>query len=91
MSSGSGSSGSGSGIGSAAVSRMHRATGATLSMTWPVMSLSPVCIAFFRRISTGDSPHASASLSICDSWAKHACTTPKPRIAPHGGLFERTA
>ena len=70
--SGSGFSGKGSGIGSAAVSRMQRATGATLSTTWPVMSLSPVCMAFFNRTSTGESPQASASLSIWDSCAKQA-------------------
>ena len=29
----------------------------------------------------------AASLSICASAAKHVCTAPKPRIAPHGGLF----
>ena len=70
---------------------MQRATGATLSTTWPVISRSPVSIALRSRISTGSSPHASASLSICDSWAKHACTTPKPRIAPHGRWLVRTA
>ena len=32
-------------------------------------------------------PSASASLSICASCAKHDCTEPKPRMAPHGGLF----
>ena len=30
-------------------------------------------------------------MSIWRSWAKHACTTPKPRMAPHGGLLVRTA
>ena len=39
------------------------------------------------RSSTGSRPSAAASLSICDSYAKHACTAPKPRIAPHGGLL----
>ena len=80
-----------SGIGSAAVSRMQRATGATLSTTWPVISRSPVPIALRSRISTGSRPHAAASLSIWLSWAKHACTTPKPRIAPHGRWLVRTA
>ena len=42
-------------------------------------------------LATGDRFTAAASLSICDSWAKHAWTTPKPRMAPHGGLFVRTA
>ena len=35
-------------------------------------------------------PSSAASLSICASAAKHACTAPKPRIAPQGGLFEYT-
>ncbi len=79
----------GSGSARAAVSRMQRATGATLSTTCPVMSRSPVVIALRRRISTGSSPHASASRSIWPSWAKHACTTPNPRIAPHGRWLVR--
>jgi hypothetical protein len=29
----------------------------------------------------------AASLSICASAAKQVWTAPKPRIAPHGGLF----
>ena len=37
------------------------------------------------------SPQAAASLSIWLSWAKHACTTPKPRMAPLGRLLVRTA
>ena len=65
--------------------------GATLSTTCPVISRSPVTIALRSRISTGSSPHASASRSIWPSWAKHACTTPKPRIAPHGRWLVRTA
>ncbi len=48
-------------------------------------------MALRRRTSTGSSPHASASLSICPSWAKQACTTPNPRIAPHGRWLVRTA
>ena len=52
---------------------------------------SPVSIALRSRISTGSSPHAAASLSIWLSWAKHAWTTPKPRIAPHGRWLVRTA
>ena len=80
-----------SGIGSAAVSRMQRATGATLSTTCPVISSSPVTMALRSRISIGSRPHAAASLSIWPSWAKHACTTPNPRIAPHGRWLVRTA
>ena len=34
---------------------------------------------------------AAASLSIWASWAKQTWTAPKPRIAPQGGLFVRTA
>ena len=70
---------------------MQRSTGATLSTDWPVINGSPVRMALRSRTSTGLSPAAAASLSIWPSWAKHACTTPKPRIAPHGGLFVRTA
>ena len=80
-----------SGSGIAAVSRMQRSTGATFSTVWPVISLSPVRITLRRRISTGSSPQAAANLSIWPSWAKQACTTPKPRMAPHGGLLVRTA
>ena len=32
-------------------------------------------------------PSAAASRSICDSYAKHVCTAPNPRIAPQGGLL----
>ena len=35
-------------------------------------------------------PSRSATLSIIDSYAKHACTAPNPRIAPHGGLLVNT-
>jgi hypothetical protein len=70
---------------------MQRSTGATFITRWPVISASPVRIALRSRISTGSSPQAAASWSICDSWAKHACTTPKPRIAPHGRWLVRTA
>lgn len=37
--------------------------------------------------STGSMPSSAASLSICASYAKHAWTAPKPRMAPHGGLL----
>jgi hypothetical protein len=79
------------GIGSAAVSRRHRSTGATLSSTCPVGITSPVRMALRNRTSIGSRPRAAASLSIWLSWAKQACTTPKPRMAPHGGLLVRTA
>ena len=46
----------------------------------------PVVIALRSRSATGSISSAAASLSICASCAKHVCTAPKPRIAPHGGL-----
>ena len=79
------------GSGSAAHARITSATGSAPSIRWPVSSSSPGASALRRRSSTGSMPHAAASRSICASWAKHDCTTPKPRIAPHGGLFVRTA
>ena len=85
------STGNAGGKGSASVSRMHRSTGATLSRICPVIRVSPVRIAFSSRTATGDMPAASAILSIWPSCAKHACTTPKPRMAPQGGLFVRDA
>src|SRR5437763_1228713 len=51
---------------------------------------SSVPSAVRRRSSTGSSAMARASLSICASAAKHVWTAPKPRIAPHGGLFVKT-
>ena len=71
--------------------RISSATGAVPVITWPVISRSPVVIALRSRSSTGSMPSAAASLSICASCAKHTCTAPKPRIAPHGGLLVRTA
>ena len=62
------------------------ATGAGQRTVAPVGSVEPVCIALRSRSSTGSISSAAASLSICASCAKHACTEPKPRIAPHGGL-----
>ena len=64
-----------------------RRPAASPSIIWPVGSVSPGASAFSSRSSTGSSPSAAASLSICASAAKHVCTAPKPRIAPHGGLF----
>ena len=46
--------------------------------------------AFRSRSSTGSIESAAASLSICPSCAKHTCTAPNPRIAPHGGLLVKT-
>src|SRR5258706_10597527 len=51
------------------------------------MIRSPSRNAFLSRSATGSTPSAAASLSICDSYAKHDWTAPKPRIAPVGGLF----
>src|SRR5205823_2980787 len=79
------------GNGSAAHARITSATGKTPSIRWPVISSSPGPSALRSRSSTGSISHAAASLSICDSCAKHDCTTPNPRIAPHGGLLVRTA
>src|SRR5438132_1120909 len=83
----SGSRGSSSGRGgsSAAARRITSATGSEPSIRWPVGSTSPGASAFRSRSSTGSIPSATASLSICASPAKHVCTAPKPRIAPHGG------
>ena len=53
--------------------------------------MSPGSSAFRSRSSTGSIPSSAASRSICASAAKHVCTAPKPRIAPHGGLFVYTA
>src|SRR6267143_5725349 len=51
------------------------------------MIASPFRSAFFSRSSTGSMSSAAASLSICDSYAKHDWTAPNPRIAPVGGLL----
>src|SRR5438477_12531463 len=51
------------------------------------MMRSPLRRAFLSRSATGSMWRAAASLSICDSYAKHDWTAPKPRIAPVGGLF----
>ena len=67
--------------------RSSSATGAGLSMSWPVGACAPSDIAFRIRSSTGSMPSAAAPLSICASYANAACTVPNPRIAPHGGLF----
>jgi hypothetical protein len=79
------------GGGSSTQARMHSSTGATPVMTCPVSSSSWVFSAFLRRSSTGSIPRAAASLSIWASAANEVCTAPKPRIAPQGGLFVRTA
>ena len=81
---------SGSGSGSSAARRITSATGSDPVICWPVGSVLPGPRALSRRSSTGSMSSASASLSICASCAKHACTAPNPRIAPHGGLFVYT-
>jgi hypothetical protein len=63
------------------------ATGAGSGMSWPVIRRCPGAIALRIRSSTGSISSAAASLSIWDSCANAVCTAPKPRIAPHGGLF----
>ena len=85
--SGSRGSGSGGGGSSAAAARITSAVGSEPSIRCPVGSMSPGASAFSSRSSTGSIPSAAASLSICASPAKQVCTAPKPRIAPHGGLF----
>ena len=57
-------------------------------MVWPIGIVSPGSSAFSSRSSTGSIASSAASLSICASCAKQPWTAPKPRIAPHGGLFE---
>ena len=72
------------------MSRTHRSsssTGAALSTTCPVGACEPSRIALRVRSSTGSSPRAAAALSIWASYANAACTAPKPRIAPQGGLL----
>ena len=56
-----------------------------------MISTSPWASALCNRNDTGSMSSAVASLSICASWAKQVCTAPKPRMAPHGGLFVRMA
>ncbi len=89
--SGSRGSSSSAGTGSAAARRITSRVGSEPAITWPVGSVSPGSRAFSRRSSTGSMPSSAASLSICASAAKHVCTAPNPRIAPHGGLFVYTA
>ena len=67
--------------------RSSSATGAGLSMVWPVGTRDPSVMAFRTRNSTGSRPSAAAHRSICDSHANPVCTAPNPRIAPHGGLL----
>ena len=56
-------------------------------MTCPVGAVEPSWKPLRARISTGSRPTASASRSMIASNANAVCTEPKPRIAPHGGLF----
>ena len=73
--------------GSAAARRITSRVGSDPVTTWPVGRRSPGSSAFRSRSSTGSISSSAASRSICASAAKHVCTAPKPRIAPHGGLF----
>ncbi len=67
---------------------MTSTVGSEPSMIWPdVLRGSPDARALRRRISSGSTPSSTASRSICDSAAKLTCTTPKPRMAPAGGLL----
>ena len=75
-----------SGMGMAFMRSSNSATGVGPSTFCPVGIRLPSAMAFFIRKSTGSIRRASATLSICDSWAKQVCTAPKPRIAPQGGL-----
>ena len=84
-------SSSGSGTSRAAARRITSRVGSDPSTSCPVASAPPGSSAFSSRSSTGSMSSAEASLSICASAAKHVCTAPKPRIAPHGGLFVYTA
>ena len=65
-------------------------TGAVPVISCPVINISPVFSAFINLNSTGSRDKAFANLSICASAAKQVWTFPKPRIAPHGGLFVLT-
>ena len=56
-------------------------------IVWPVGRTEPGATTFRMRSSTASMPSARASLSMFASCAKHTCGAPKPRIAPHGGLF----
>jgi hypothetical protein len=75
------------GNGIACTRRSRSTTGAGLSMSCPVGAVAPSCMALRQRTSIGSISRAAASLSICASCANAACTDPKPRIAPHGGLL----
>jgi hypothetical protein len=75
----------------AAARRMTSRVGSAPVTTCPVASIPPGSSAFRSLSSTGSISRAAASLSIWASAAKHVCTAPKPRIAPHGGLFVYTA
>ena len=79
-----------SGTGSAAARRITSRVGNEPVRTCPVARTPPGSSAFRSRSSTGSMPSSAASLSICASAAKHACTEPNPRMAPHGGLFVYT-
>ncbi len=83
---------SASGSGMETSSSMQAVVGSEVSIVWPLVGIeSPDSSALRLRSSTGSKPSSPASRSICASAAKHDCTVPKPRIAPHGGLLVRTA
>ena len=84
-------SGSGSGGSSAAARRITSRVGSDPVTTWPVASIPPGSSAFRSLSSTGSMSSSRASASIWASAAKQVCTAPKPRMAPHGGLFVYTA
>ncbi len=60
-------------------------------MTWLVAVVSPSWMKLRRRNSSGVSPTACATLSMCRSSAKMLCGAPKPLNAPCGGTFVATA
>ena len=60
-------------------------------MRWPGPQRAPGSITLRARISQPEMPTSSASRSSTPSVANWAWLAPKPRKAPHTGLFVRTA
>src|SRR4030095_322606 len=54
----------------------------TLCSVWLVGLNDPSFSAFRNLISSGSMPRAFAMSSMCDSYPKHTCGAPNPRIAP---------